>query len=342
MTAVLHFFVQYEYFVLFSWVLLEQVGVPLPSAPLLVATGALSVEHSISLSAVLSLVVAACLLADSVWFFMGRLYGTKVLRFLCRFTLETSSCVSKTERAIRKQWAGTLLLAKFVPGLNLMAPPLAGQRFMRYSDFLLYDAAGSLLWGATLVLGGKFFGDAIRRNALLFHWMGHAASAVFILVVVAWILYRVWKKWSVLRRFRTTRVDPEYLKSKLDQGEPVYIIDLRTLHDLEVDARMLPGAVHIPLEKLMAAQTSIPDDREIFTYCTCPNEKTSVRAALMLQKMGRTRIHPVRGGVEAWKQRGYPLMEFQGAALPKDHDGVAGKSDGPPDARPSDNNAGMP
>jgi membrane protein DedA with SNARE-associated domain/rhodanese-related sulfurtransferase len=323
MNAVLHFFVQHEYLVLFFWVLLEQFGVPLPSAPLLVSAGALSVEHSVNLSAVLFLVMAACLLADSFWFFLGRRYGTKALRFLCRYTLETASCVRKTENAIKKQKAGTLLMAKFVPGLNLMAPPLAGQRAMRYSVFLLYDAAGSLLWGAALVFAGRFFGDAIRRNEKLFHWMGHAATALFVFVVVAWFLYRVWKKWSVLRRFRTTRVDPEYLKSKLDQGVPVYIIDLRSPHELEDDARMLPGAVHIPPEKLMEAQPVIPHDCEIFTYCTCPNEKTSIRAALSLQKMGHTRIHPVRGGFDAWKQRGYPLMKFQGASLSDGHNDIA-------------------
>ena len=309
MNSVFHFFVQYEYLVLFSWVLLEQFGIPIPAAPLLLAAGTLSVEHSVSLPAVLLLVVAACLLADSFWFLLGHRYGTRALRFLCRYTLETSSCVRKTEIAIKKQRAGTLLVAKFIPGLNLMAPPLAGQRAMRYSVFLLYDAAGSLLWGATLVFAGRSFGDVLRRDLTRFHWVGQVASAVFVLVVVIWFLYRVWKKWSILRQFRTTRVDPEYLKSKLDQGEPVFIIDLRSPRELKEDALMLPGAVHILPGELIDSQAAIPRDCEIFTYCNCPNEKTSVRAALALQKIGRTRIHPVRGGFAAWKQRGYPLME---------------------------------
>ncbi|MGC9159035.1 MAG: VTT domain-containing protein [Terracidiphilus sp.] len=309
MNSVFHLFVHYEYLVLFSCVLLEQFGIPIPAAPLLLAAGTLSVEHSISLPVVLLLVVAACLLADSFWFLLGQRYGTRALRFLCRYTLETSACVRRTEVAIKKQRTGTLLVAKFIPGLNLMAPPLAGQRAMRYSVFLLYDAAGSLLWGATLVFAGRFFGDVLRRDLKLFHWMGQVAFAVFVLVVVVWFLVRMWKKWSILRQFRTTRVDPEYLKSRLDQGVPVFIIDLRPLHELEKDALMLPGAVHILPEELIDAEASIPRDREIFTYCNCPNEKTSVRAALALQRMGRTRIHPVRGGLGAWKQRGYPLME---------------------------------
>ncbi len=199
MNDILHFFVQHEYLVLFFWVLLEQFGVPLPSAPLLLAAGTLSVEHSISLPAVLFLVVAACLLADSFWFFLGQRYGTKVFRFLCRYTLETSSCVRRTEIAIKKQRAGILLVAKFIPGLNLMAPPLAGQRAMRYSVFLLYDAA--------LIFAGRFFGDIIHRNQELLHWMGHVASVVLVLVVVIWFLYRVWKKWSILRQVKLRGIE---------------------------------------------------------------------------------------------------------------------------------------
>jgi membrane protein DedA with SNARE-associated domain/rhodanese-related sulfurtransferase len=321
MNSVSNIFVQYEYAVLFFGVLLEQFGVPLPSAPLLLAAGTLSVAHPVSLTAILFLVIAACLLADSFWFLVGLRYGAKALRFLCRYTLETSSCVLKTEKAIKKQRAGTLMIAKFIPGLNLMAPPLAGQRGMRYGVFLLYDAAGSLLWGAAFIFAGRIFGDVVQRNQKLFYWMGHIASSAFVLVVAAWFLYRVWKKWSILRQFRAMRVEPEYLKSKLDLGVPVYIIDLRSSHELEDDARLLPGAVHILPEKLMDEQSNIPRDREIFTYCTCPNEKTSVRAALSLQKMGHTRIHPVRGGFGAWKQRGYPLIESEGSSLQMGHDG---------------------
>ncbi len=309
MNAVLHFFVHYEYLVLFSWVLLEQFGIPIPAEPLLLAAGTLSVERSVSLPAVLLLVVAACLLADSFWFLLGRRFGTRALRFLCRYTLETSSCVRRTEIAIKKQRVSTLLVAKFIPGLSLMAPPLAGQRAMRYSVFLLYDAAGSLLWGATLVFAGRSFGDVIRRDLKLLHWLGHVAFVVFGLVVVIWFLYRVWKKRSFLRQFRTTRVNPEYLKSRLDQGEPVFIIDLRSPRELKEDALMLPGAVRITPGELIESQADIPRDREIFTYCNCPNEKTSVKAALALLKIGRTHVHPVRGGLGAWKQCGYPLIE---------------------------------
>ncbi len=309
MNALLHFFVQYEYLLLFTWVFLEQLGLPVPSAPMLLAVGTLSVTHSTSISIVLLIVLVACLIADSLWFYLGMRFGAKGIRLLCKYTLETSACVSRTERAVRKQGPGALLIAKFVPGLNLMAPPLAGQSAMKYTLFLLYDAGGSLLWGTSLVLVGRFFGDAIQRHRRLFYGMSHIATEMFLLVVVAWILFKAWKKHSYLRSFRASRVEPEYLKSRLDDGIPVYIIDLRPASEVQQDPRVLPGAVRLLPEELSSHREQIPDDREIFTYCTCPNEKTSVRAALALQKMGFHSIHPVRGGFDAWKTRGYPLME---------------------------------
>lgn len=309
MNELVHFFVHYEYLVLFAWVFLEQLGIPVPSAPVLLAAGTLSATHSANLSAIILAVLIACLLADSFWFFLGMRYGSRVLRFLCTYTFETSACVRKTERAVKKQGAGAILIAKFVPGLNLMAPPLAGQSSMRYREFLLYDAAGSTFWGTSLVLAGRFFGDAIRRNRLLFHWMGHIATEAFLLAVVAWVMYKIWKKQSYLRKFRASRVDPNYLKAKLDQGHPVYIIDLRPVQEFQDDPRVLPGAVRFLPEELSEHRDEIPHDREIFTYCNCPNERTSVKAALALQKMGFTHIHPVRGGFGAWKDLGYSLVE---------------------------------
>ncbi|MHB8301624.1 MAG: rhodanese-like domain-containing protein [Acidobacteriaceae bacterium] len=223
--------------------------------------------------------------------------------------METSACVRKAERAAKKQGAGALLIAKFVPGLNLMVPPLAGQGSMHYEEFLLYDAAGSLFWGVPLVLVGRFFGDAMQRNHPLFHWMGHVARGAFLLAVVAWVLYKIWKKQSYLRKFRASRVDPQYLKAKLDHGGSVYIIDLRPVQEFQDGPRVLPGATRFLPEELTEHREEIPHDREIFTYCNCPNERPSVKAALALQKMGFIHIHPVRGGFGAWKNLGYPLME---------------------------------
>ena len=136
MPIALAFFVQYAYAILFLWVLLEQMGIPIPSIPVLLTAGTLSATHRLHASIALGDVVLACLLADSLWYYLGQRYGGAVLRLLCRFSLEASTCVAKTEGYFTRRGPVTLLFAKFVPGLSTLAAPIAGQTGMPYSRFL--------------------------------------------------------------------------------------------------------------------------------------------------------------------------------------------------------------
>src|SRR5215467_853281 len=134
---------RHGYALLFFWVLAEQSAIPIPSVPLLLAAGALM--HTGKLNAFLAIVccVIAALIADSVWFQLGRSRGRRVLRLLCRLSLEPDSCVRQTENAFLKYGMRSLLVSKFVPGLNAVAAPLAGNSRSPYWQFLLYDAAGA-------------------------------------------------------------------------------------------------------------------------------------------------------------------------------------------------------
>src|SRR6195952_3422247 len=118
MPIALVFFVQYAYAILFLWVLAEQLGIPIPSIPLLLSAGTLSATHRISHTYSLFAVLAACMVADSIWYYLGRRYGNSVLRLLCRLSFESTTCVSKTEGYFNRRGAVTLLFAKFVPGLS--------------------------------------------------------------------------------------------------------------------------------------------------------------------------------------------------------------------------------
>ena len=131
MTTVL--FIKYAYSILFLWVLLEQLGLPVPSIPILLTAGTLSATHRISDAYSLLVVLIACLIADSVWFFLGRRYGTSVIRLLCRLSFNSNTCVAKTENYFARRGPATLLFAKFVPGLSTVAPPIAGQTGMSYA-----------------------------------------------------------------------------------------------------------------------------------------------------------------------------------------------------------------
>lgn len=315
MNEVLQFLVHYGYWVLFFWILLEQLGMPLPSIPMLLMAGTLSATHAMQLFGVLLAILVSSLLADSVWFFLGRQYGSTVTRWICKFSLEDASCVRKTEDLIAARGANSLLIAKFIPGLNLMAAPLAGQSRMEYYNFLLYDSAVTLLWGTAFVFLGRVFGDALRRNQDALHWMGHLAWVVFILLLVALLVTRIWRRQAFLHKVRTMRLEPDDLKAMLDRGENVYIVDLRHPLDCLPDPRVLPGAVRMLPNELVQRNADLPRDRDIVLYCTCPSEATSARMALTMRRLGIERIRPLRGGFDAWKDKGYPLVDAE-TALP--------------------------
>ena len=309
------FFVQYAYVILFVWVLIEQLGIPIPSIPILLTAGTLSATHRIGATASMLAVLAACAIADSIWYFLGRRYGGSVLRLLCRLSLEASTCVSKTEGYFSRRGPVTLLFSKFVPGLSTVAAPIAGQTGMSFSRFLLWDLAGSIVWAEAYLLAGRFFGDIAQKSTAFFHVLSRFAGLFFVLLVLGFVAYRIAKQRKFLSQVRSLRLEPAELKSMLDdaaeQGNtPPFIVDLRHPLDYLPDPRVLPGAMRIGPNELQLHHEIIPRDRDVILYCTCPSEETSAKVALQLHKLGIFRVRPLRGGFDGWKQAGYPLHDY--------------------------------
>lgn len=315
MPIALVFFVHYAYLIIFLWVLVEQIGIPIPSIPVLLTAGTLSATHKVSHLYVVLAVLAACLISDTVWFSLGRRYGNSVLKLLCRLSFEASTCVSKTEGYFTRRGPVTLLFAKFVPGLSTVAAPIAGQTGMPYGRFLMWDLAGSFIWGETFILAGRFFGDLAKKSAPFFQWLGHFAFIIFILMVLGFLAHRILKQRKFLQQVRELRLEPSELKAMLDTAEtagttPPFIVDLRHPLDYLPDPRVLPGALRIGPNELKLHNEIIPRDRDVILYCTCPSEETSAKLALQLHKMGVYRVRPLRGGFDGWKEAGYPLMDY--------------------------------
>ena len=315
MPIAIGFFVGHAYAILFLWVLVEQFGLPVPTIPLLLTAGTLSATHRVSAPAAVMAVMAACAIADSTWFLLGRNLGGRVVRLLCRMSMESTTCVAKTEGYFARRGSVTLLYAKFVPGLSTVAPPIAGQTGMSYSRFLFFDLAGSLVWSLTFLLAGRFFADVARRSQRFFGLLSHFAVAVFLLMVIGFFVWRVVKQRRFLAQVREMRVDPEELKAMLDEAEinggaQPYIVDLRHPLDYLPDPRVLPGAVRIGPTEIARHAERIPRDRDVILYCTCPSEETSSKVALQLHRLGITRVRPLRGGFDGWKDAGYPLFEY--------------------------------
>jgi membrane protein DedA with SNARE-associated domain/rhodanese-related sulfurtransferase len=302
-----HILLTYGYLVIFAWVLIEQLGLPLPSVPILLAAGALSAQRQMSFPLALAVAVAASLTADSAWFFIGRTQGHRVLRLLCKLSLEPTTCVRRTQDSFGRRRGTMLMFAKFVPGLSTLAPPVAGQNGMDFGAFLFYDGIGSAFWVGVTMVCGRLFGDLLKRNPGVLDWVGRFSGALLILGVVGFFIGRLLRRRMVLKDLAASRLEPEELKKQLDAGEQVYIIDLRHPLELVPDPFTLPGAVHFSPDALTTRNLEIPRDREVVLYCTCPSEATSAKVALQLHNMGVERVRPLRGGFDEWKRLGYPM-----------------------------------
>jgi membrane protein DedA with SNARE-associated domain/rhodanese-related sulfurtransferase len=302
-----HILLTYGYILLFAWVLVEQLGIPLPAMPVLLAAGGLSAEGQISFSLALLAGVAASLVADSAWFLIGRRYGHHVLRILCKLSLEPTICVRRTQDSFGRRRGVTLMIAKFVPGLATLAPPVAGENGMDFGQFLFYDGIGAALWIGALLAVGRFFGDLLKRDPRLLDWAGRFSAALLVIGILVFFAGRVLRRRMVLRKLVASRMEPQDLKKQLDAGEKVFIVDLRHPLELLPDPFMLPGALHFSPDALTAHHLEIPRDRDIVLYCTCPSEATAARTAMILFKLGIERVRPLRGGFDEWKRLGFPL-----------------------------------
>jgi membrane protein DedA with SNARE-associated domain len=268
MEQAIEFLTRHGYAVVLGWVLGEQLGLPIPAEPVLLGAGALVGMRRLDPGAVLALAVLGSLAADTVWYALGRIRGGSVLGWLCRITLEPDSCVRRTEDAFGRHGARVLVFAKFVPGLNTVAPPLAGIVGMPIVRFLVFSAIGGLVWAAAFLGLGYAFSDQLERAAAHASRLGKWLVVVMVVALVAYLAAKFVARQRFLRKLRIARIDAAELKKRLDAGEPVVIVDLRHPLDFDAEPRIIPGALHLTTVELEARHREIPRDREIVLYCT--------------------------------------------------------------------------
>lgn len=309
--------VQYGYLLLIAFVLFEQLGLPLPAAPMMLVSGAMAGTGALSLPLLFVCAVLACITADTVWYCLGYRHGNRVVRFLCRLTLEPDDCTRRTGDLYHRYGVYALVVAKFVPGLNTLAAPLAGLLRLRFYRFLFWDALGASLWISTMLGLGYLFADQIES---VITWLSHFGAGMLLLIilfVVAYLALKLWIRRRFVAKLRTARIEPEVLWGLIRAGEAVTIVDLRLGKDVEFSRAKLPGALQIEPSELSERFSEIPAENDVVLYCSCPNEATSARTALRLQSRGIRRIRPLLGGFDAWVSLGLPVESLHAARLGK-------------------------
>ena len=268
MSHIIPFLLAHGYVVIFAGVLLEFLGAPISSVPLLIAAGALVALKRLYLPFLLLLALAACLIADLGWYELGRYRGYSILRFLCRISLEPDSCVRRTQDRFAQQGGRSLLVSKFVPGLGTAAAPLAGLLRMRPSRFLMWDTAGSLLWAGTYMMAGYFFSPQLDRLGV---YAGRLGAGLVILIAAGLAAYVAWKyrqRQLFIRELRIARITPAELYEKMAAGEELVVIDLRGSVEFEAEPRVVRGAIYMRPNELAERDGEIPRDRDVVLYCT--------------------------------------------------------------------------
>jgi membrane protein DedA with SNARE-associated domain len=262
------FVVRHGELLIFLYVFADQIGVPVPAVPGLLAVGALAAAGKVSVPLALVAAVGASLLADLIWYGLGRRRGSQVLRLLCRISLEPDSCVRRTEDVFLRYGVRSLIVAKFVPGLSTVAPPLAGMIGVGLPRFAAYSAVAALLWAGTWGGLGYFAGEALQRVTTRTERLGRT----LLISVAAGLVVYILVKWTQRRRFlrslRAARITPDALNQQLASGAPVVIVDLRSELDAGAVPWTIPGALRMAPDELERRHREISRATDIVLYCS--------------------------------------------------------------------------
>ena len=297
MDATVQFLTQHGTIMLFLIVLAEQIGLPIPALPMLIAAGTLVGSGQMNFAVASGVSILAALLGDQIWFELGRRQGRPVLGWLCRISFEPLSCIRRTEAFFARHGVRSLMIAKFIPGLSTIAPPLAGIMGLRMSHYLLYNGIGVMLWVGTGIGLGMVFSNQLEQALTIAADVGPTVALTFLGMVIGYVGYKALHRSRVEQL--VPRVTAQQLTEKIAVGENTLIIDLRPYGDRE-DMPGIPGSIARSLDEVLAKRHELPHDRDVVLYCACPRDAASAHVAGKLREGGFTRVWALAGGIEAW------------------------------------------
>jgi len=289
-------------------VLLDQIGVPVPAVPTLVIAGAIAADGGLPMGPLFLWSVLACLTADCAWYLLGQTYGIRVLKTLCRVSLEPDSCVSQTQTRFERWGINSIVIAKFVPGLAIIAPPLAGAMKIGWLRFIFLTTCSGVLWVGSGLLAGVLFKSQITRLLEHLDRIGNLVGVVAVLLLAAYIAYKWWERRRFYSMLRMARIGVSDLYELIEAGAAPVIIDVRSPTARALEPRFIPGALQVSVPDIAQALKELPRDREIILYCTCPSEASAAQVAKILMNHGFKRVRPLQGGLDAWINAGYAVV----------------------------------
>ena len=309
MQSLIALMVQHGLVLIFAVTLVARLGAPVPAAPLLVVAGALAASHQLLWSAAALASLLANLLGDGAWFWAGHHFGHRVLRLLRRSSLAPDTCVRQSEDLLTRWGGASLVAAKFVPGISVVAPPMAGALGMRWRTFAAFEIISAVLWTDLFMAVGAVFSTQIEQALNILSTTGAVATGVLALLIAGHLGLR-YRRRALLRGLRTARVGVAELRGLMNDPPGPVVSDVRTKRGRGIDSRHSPGAQEFPLEDLKRRAHQLPREREMVLYCNCPNEASSARGAKMLAKLGFKHVRPLEGGFDAWIDAGHSVNHY--------------------------------
>jgi membrane protein DedA with SNARE-associated domain/rhodanese-related sulfurtransferase len=307
---------EYGFPLVFLNVLLESLGLPVPAMPTIILTAAITVlvgAHGngwamrLSLFNVVLVAASSALLGDSLWFWLGRRYGSRVLGFLCSMSISRDTCVSRSAEVFGKFGVRVLAVTKFIPGLSTLAIPVAGAMGVSLPSFFFYDVVGAALWATVGVALGVLFADAVDTILNVLDWFGLGAAITTAIFLVIYVGIRWRHRATLLRRLRMPRVDAMQLDALLSQDPPPCIIDARQAVRRWSDPVRIPGAIVLDHGSSVAQLDGVDRSIKFVIYCDCPNEVSAALVAEQMKTEGYKNVFPLAGGLDAWRAAGFAI-----------------------------------
>ena len=261
--------VRHGYALTFGILLAESLGLPLPASLALVAAGAAAASHTLSATAIIFFGTIALLAGDSLQFWLGRYSGWALLGFLCRLSMNPETCILRSAESFYKRGKTTLLIAKFIPGINTMAAPLAGSMKMRFWQFLRLDFVGCLMYTMAYLFLGYLSRDFLAK---ILNGISAAGRVMEVLIIVALLVYAAYavaqfaryRKYDVVPRIQAQELADRLASDKND----VLIVDVRSHGYYDMGAERIKGSIRIEPNNLDKEIENIPKDKDIYLYCT--------------------------------------------------------------------------